>query len=72
VTTLADLLTRAEILARDGTALISAATTRDALDAARITLLGRKQGQLTSLMSTLGALPAEDRRAAGAAVNAAK
>jgi len=52
--------------------LIHAATTRDALDAARIAVLGRKQGQLTSLMAMLAALPAEDRRAAGAAVNDTK
>ncbi len=72
MTTLADLLTRAGNIARDGTVLIHAATTRDALDAARITVLGRKQGQLTSLMAMLAALPAEDRRAAGAAVNDTK
>ncbi len=72
MTTLADLLTRADAIARDGTALIHAATSREALDAARVALLGRKQGQLTSLMAMLTALPAEDRRAAGAAVNATK
>jgi len=72
VTTLADLLTRADAIAHDGTVLIHAAITREALDAARIAVLGRKQGQLTSLMAMLAALPAEDRRAAGAAVNATK
>lgn len=72
MTTLAEFLTRADAIARDGTALIHAAATRDALDAARLTLLGRKQGQLTALMSQLTELPAEDRRAAGAAINAAK
>ncbi len=72
MTTLADLLTRADAIARDGTALIHAADTRDALDAARVALLGRKQGQLTALMAQLAALPPDDRRAAGAAVNAAK
>ena len=72
VTTLAEFLTRADAIARDGTALIHAATSRDALDAARVTLLGRKQGQLTALMATLTELPAEDRRSAGAAVNATK
>ncbi|MBC7563781.1 MAG: phenylalanine--tRNA ligase subunit alpha [Gemmatimonadaceae bacterium] len=65
-------MTRADAIARDGTALIRAAVTRDALDHARVGLLGRKQGQLTSLMAMLGSLPAEDRRAAGAAVNATK
>ncbi len=72
MTTLADLLTRADAIARDGTALVHAASSREALDAARIALLGRKQGQLTSLMAMLAALPADDRRAAGAAVNATK
>jgi phenylalanyl-tRNA synthetase alpha chain len=72
VTTLADLLSRADAIARDGTARIHAVTSRDALDAVRVALLGRKQGELTALMALLPALPAEDRRAAGAAVNAAK
>jgi phenylalanyl-tRNA synthetase alpha chain len=72
VTTLADFLARADAIARDGTALIHAAATRDDLDAARVALLGRKQGQLTALMATLTELPPEDRRAAGAAVNATK
>ena len=72
MTTLAEFLTRADATARDGTALIRAAVTRDALDHARVGLLGRKQGQLTSLMAMLASLPAEDRRAAGAAVNATK
>jgi phenylalanyl-tRNA synthetase alpha chain len=72
VTTLADLVSRADAIARDGAALIQSAATRDALDAARVTLLGRKQGHVTSLMALLTVLPAEDRRAAGAAVNATK
>ena len=72
MTTLAEFLARADAIARDGTALIHAASTRDALDAARVALLGRKQGHLTALMALLPGVPAEDRRAAGAAVNAAK
>lgn len=72
MTSLADLLTRADAIARDGTALIHAASSREALDAARVALLGRKQGSLTTLMAMLAALPVEDRRAAGAAVNATK
>jgi len=72
VTTLAELLSRADAVARDGTALIHAADSREAIDAARVALLGRKQGQLTTLMAMLAGLPAEDRRAAGAAVNATK
>ena len=72
MTTLAALLSRADAIARDGTALIHAAGTREALDGARVALLGRKQGQLTTLMAMLAGLPADDRRAAGAAVNATK
>jgi phenylalanyl-tRNA synthetase alpha chain len=72
VTTLAEFISRAESITRDGAALVRAASSRDAIDAARVALLGRKQGQLTALMATLTALPADDRRAAGAAVNAAK
>jgi phenylalanyl-tRNA synthetase alpha chain len=72
VTTLAEFLARADAIARDGTTLIQGAASRDAVDAARVSLLGRKQGQLTSLMAALTALPADDRRAAGAAVNATK
>ena len=72
MTTLAEFLTRADAIARDGTALIHAANTRAALDAARVSLLGRKQGQLPALMTSLVELPADDRRSAGAAINAAK
>ncbi len=73
MTSLAEFLSRVDALARDGTALIhAAAASGEALDAARVALLGRKQGQLTTLMAQLTALPAEDRRAAGAALNATK
>jgi phenylalanyl-tRNA synthetase alpha chain len=72
VTTLADFLSRADAIARDGTARIHAAASRDDLDAARLALLGRKQGQLTALMALLTELPADDRRLAGAAINATK
>jgi len=72
VTSLAEFLTRADTIARDGTALIRAAHSRDMLDAARVALLGRKQGQLTSLMALLTGLPNDDRRSAGAAINATK
>ena len=72
VTSLAEFLTRADSIAREGTALIHGAATRDALEAARVRLLGRKQGLVTALMASLIELPAEDRRAAGASVNAAK
>jgi phenylalanyl-tRNA synthetase alpha chain len=42
-----------------------------ALDAVRVAVLGRK-GELTERLKGLGKLPAEERRAAGAAINEAK
>lgn len=72
MTTLAEYLSRADDISRNGIALIRAATSRDELDAARVTLLGRKQGQLTALMAQLTALPPDARRAAGAAGNAVR
>ncbi len=58
-------------LVRDGHARIAAATTLDALRAVEIEVLGR-QAPLTELNKGLGALPAEDRKTAGAAINAAR
>ncbi|MFT5210686.1 MAG: phenylalanyl-tRNA synthetase alpha chain, partial [Flavobacterium sp.] len=42
-----------------------------ALDLVRVSYLGKK-GSLTSLLKTLGKLPAEERPAAGAEINVAK
>jgi phenylalanyl-tRNA synthetase alpha chain len=53
-------------------ALFDAAATHVAFDAARTEILGRKSGKLTELVKQLPGLPAQDRRAAGAAVNDAK
>ena len=39
----------------------------DALEAEQIAVLGRKSGALTALLRSLAALPAEERRAVGAA-----
>ena len=50
---------------------IEAADSLEALDAARVRALGRK-GAITSLMKELGALEPEERRDAGAALNALK
>jgi phenylalanyl-tRNA synthetase alpha chain len=52
--------------------LVTAATTAAELDAARNSLLGRKNGELSGLMKSLPTLPADDRREAGAAVNRVK
>ena len=49
----------------------AAATDPAALENAKARYLG-KSGDLTSLLKTLGKLPAEERKSAGAAINAAK
>lgn len=69
---LTTLIEAAGEIEREGREVIGAAGTADALDAARIGLVGRKNGRLTDLMKALPALPPDDRRAAGAAVNRAK
>lgn len=50
---------------------IEAADNLDALDQIRVSYLGKK-GELTSLLKTLGALPAEERKSAGQEINRAK
>lgn len=50
---------------------IEAAQTPEALDALRVGLLG-KQGSITAQLKQLGALPAEQRKAAGEAINRAR
>mgnify|MGYP001551127194 FL=1 len=50
---------------------INAADNLDDLDQLRVDYLGKK-GELTSLLKTLGKLPAEERKAAGQDINNAK
>ena len=50
---------------------IQAAQTPEALEALRVGLLG-KQGSITAQLKQLGALPAEQRKAAGEAINLAR
>ncbi len=52
-------------------AQVDAADSIEALETQRVQLLG-KQGQITGLLKQLGALPADQRKAAGEAVNRAK
>ena len=59
-----------ELISR-ASAEIAEAADLAALDAARVTYLGKK-GELTALMKTLGQLSAEERPAAGQAINEAK
>ncbi len=61
-----------EALAADGPALISAVTDLGAWGDLRNALVGRTSGRLTDIMSALGSLPKEDRRAAGQLANATK
>ena len=69
---LTTLVDAAGAIEREGRDAIAAATTADALTAARVALVGRKNGRLTELMKALPGLTPDERRAAGAAVNRAK
>jgi phenylalanyl-tRNA synthetase alpha chain len=68
----ANLDTELADLEADGRAAIEAATSIDELEAARIRLLGRKEGRLTAIMRGLGTLAPEARPAAGAKANRVK
>ncbi|HEX6132593.1 MAG TPA: phenylalanine--tRNA ligase subunit alpha [Longimicrobiales bacterium] len=59
-------------LEEEGRAAIEAAASPEELEAARIRLLGRKEGRLTAIMRGLGALAPEARPAAGARANHVK
>ena len=69
---LTTLVDAADAIEREGRDTIAAATTAEALAAARVALVGRKNGRLTELMKALPGLTPDERRAAGAAVNRAK
>ncbi|GAA5005943.1 phenylalanine--tRNA ligase subunit alpha [Pseudoluteimonas lycopersici] len=60
-----------ESLSKQALADIAAASTPDALEALRVALLG-KSGNITAQLKALGALPAEQRKAAGEAINRAR
>jgi phenylalanyl-tRNA synthetase alpha chain len=60
-----------ESLASQALAEINAADAHDALESLRVRLLG-KQGSITTLLKSLGAMPAEQRKTAGEAINRAK
>lgn len=67
-----DLSEALEALERDGRALIAAAENVELLEAARVRLLGRKEGRLTAILRHLGELAPEERPAIGAAANRIK
>jgi len=50
---------------------IASANSVDQLEAVRVELLGKK-GKLTGVLKSIGALPAEEKPAAGQAINQAK
>jgi phenylalanyl-tRNA synthetase alpha chain len=70
--TLEQYLAHATELTERGLASFASADDVDALEQARIQLLGDKRGELLALQKALGALPAETRRDAGRAFNDAK
>ena len=63
-----------ELAERTENALREIADAKDAaaLDAVRVRYVGRRDGELTTRMKAVSALPAAERPAAGAALNAAK
>jgi phenylalanyl-tRNA synthetase alpha chain len=70
--TLNELLAACEAVRTTALGEIAAAPTHEAWTDLRTALVGRKSGTITDLMASIPALPAEDRRAAGAAINALK
>ncbi len=60
-----------ESLTQQALTQIAAADTPDAIEALRVSLLG-KNGSVTAQLKQLGALPAEERKVAGEAINKAR
>lgn len=60
-----------ELLSKQALAEIAAAESPDAIEALRVALLG-KNGSVTAQLKQLGALPPEQRKAAGEAINKAR
>lgn len=58
-------------LRSEALAAVAAASSLDQLEAARVAALGKK-GSITGLMKSLGAMGPDERKAAGAALNAAR
>jgi phenylalanyl-tRNA synthetase alpha chain len=70
--TLDEFKSACEILANEAPSKIAATADVDAWGETRNALVGRTQGRLTAIMSTLGQLPKEDRREAGQLANTVK
>jgi phenylalanyl-tRNA synthetase alpha chain len=71
-TSLTDFLSQLSAFERDAHTRIAATGSTDELAAVRTALVGRKSGRLPELMKLLPALPADDRRVAGADLNRLK
>src|SRR5262245_32980607 len=67
-----DLQERVRALGAEFEAALAAAGDASALQAVQDRFLGRRAGQLTALLKSLGKLPAEARRDAGQLLNALK
>ncbi|KKB78740.1 phenylalanyl-tRNA synthetase subunit alpha [Devosia soli] len=65
------LETDINMLRADLSAAIAAADTEATLDAVRVSALGKK-GSVSALLATLGAMPHEERKSAGPAINGLK
>ena len=72
ITTLDQFVAELQRIQARADELVPAATTPDAIEAARVELVGRTSGALTALSTALGALPKEDRREAGQRFNAVR
>jgi phenylalanyl-tRNA synthetase alpha chain len=70
--TLEELQNASDTLRRESEVGIAAVATLAAWTELRNALVGRRGGRLTELMSVIPALPAEERRSAGATINALK
>ncbi len=70
--TLDEFVSAVSALDKHASDTIAAASSSQELETARNALLGRKSGELGTIMKSLPSLPADDRREAGAAVNRVK
>jgi phenylalanyl-tRNA synthetase alpha chain len=69
ITTLEEFTEELARIQRRADDIVPAATSADAIELARVELLGRTSGALTALSTSLGTLPKDDRRAAGQRFN---
>src|SRR6187402_3658897 len=69
---LSDYLATLDALAADATAAFTAASTPDAVEAARVEFLGAKSGRIKSAQKGLGTVAGPDKPAAGKRFNEAK